>query len=71
MWHVSFLADVDGYNPSETDEIVVIDTLAEDTLHNFTFAKSSEAGGWINWGLKRLRKESVCRSSAFMQGFKA
>lgn len=45
MWHVSLLADVDGCNPSETGEIVVIDTLAEDTLDNFTSAKSSEAGG--------------------------
>lgn len=48
MWHVGFLADADGYNPCETDEMVVIDTLAEDTLHNLTSAKSSEAGGWIN-----------------------
>lgn len=69
MWHVNFVADADGYNLSETDEMMVTDTLAEDTLPNFTSAGGSEAGRWINWGLKRLSKESVCRSSAFVQGF--
>lgn len=36
MWHVNFLADADGYNPSESDEVVVTDTLAEDSPPNFT-----------------------------------
>lgn len=46
MWRVNFLADADGYNHSESDEVVVTDTLAEDTLLNFTSEKAlKQAGG--------------------------
>lgn len=72
MWSVNFLAGADEYyNSSDIDEMVLIDTLADDALYSFTSLKCCGAGVWINWGVKRLSKESVCRSSAFMQGFKA
>lgn len=38
---MNFLADADGYDPSETHEMVVAHTLAEDILPNFTSAESS------------------------------
>lgn len=68
---VNLLAGANGYNPSEIDGMALTDTLAEDALYSFTPVKCFGAGGWINWGVKRLSKEPVCRSSAFMQGFKA
>lgn len=71
MWCVYFLAGADGYSPSEMDEMVLTDTLAGDTLYSFTSVKCSGGSRWINWGVKRLSKESICRSSAFIQGLKA
>lgn len=45
---VNFLAGADGYDSSEIDEMVLIDTLAEDPLYRFPSVKRSGAGGWIN-----------------------
>ena len=48
MGCVNFLAGADGCNSSEIDEMVLIDTLAEDTLYSFTSVKCGGVGGWIN-----------------------
>lgn len=71
MWYVNFLDAAGWYNSSEIDEMMLIYTLAETTLCSFASVNCCRAAGWINWGVKRLSKESVCRSSAFMQSFKA
>lgn len=60
-----------GYNSSEISEIVLTDTLAGDTPYSFYSIKSSGGGRLITEELRGLARSRVCRSSAFMQGFKA
>lgn len=47
--HAKCLAGADGYyNSSDIDEMVLIDTLADDALYSFTSLKCCGARVWIN-----------------------